>query len=55
MLVAMGAKIDGVGSNLLQITGVEKLGGTTHSLLSDMIEVGSFIGLGSHDGLRNNN
>jgi UDP-N-acetylglucosamine 1-carboxyvinyltransferase len=41
----MGAKIDGLGSNLLRITGVEKLGGCTHRILPDMIEVGSFIGL----------
>ncbi len=45
MLVAMGAKISGIGSNLLEIEGVEKLGGTTHRILPDMIEVGSFIGL----------
>jgi UDP-N-acetylglucosamine 1-carboxyvinyltransferase len=45
MLNAMGAKIDGVGSNLLRITGTELLSGTSHRLLSDMIEVGSFIGL----------
>ncbi len=45
MLIAMGAKIYGVGSNLLYIEGVEKLGGTTHTLLPDMIEIGSFIGL----------
>jgi len=45
MLNRMGAKIDGVGSNMLTITGVEKLGGTQHSMLPDMIEVGSFIGL----------
>lgn len=45
MLTAMGAKIDGIGSNLLHITGVDKLGGTTHELLADMIEVGSFIGM----------
>jgi UDP-N-acetylglucosamine 1-carboxyvinyltransferase len=45
MLMAMGAKMDGVGSNLLTIYGVEKLHGTTHTLLPDMIEVGSFIGL----------
>ena len=45
MLVSMGAKIEGIGSNLLTITGVEKLHGTTHKLLPDMIEVGSFIGL----------
>ena len=41
----MGAKISGIGSNLLTIEGVEKLGGTEHRLLPDMIEVGSFIGL----------
>ena len=45
MLVRMGAKIEGIGSNLLSITGVSKLGGTRHRLLSDMIEVGSFIGM----------
>ncbi|KXB37530.1 UDP-N-acetylglucosamine 1-carboxyvinyltransferase [Bacteroidales bacterium KA00251] len=45
MLVAMGAKIQGIGSNLLTIEGVEKLGGCTHRLLPDMIEVGSFIGM----------
>lgn len=45
MLIRMGAKISGTGSNLLTIKGVEKLGGTEHRLLPDMIEVGSFIGL----------
>jgi len=45
MLNRMGAKITGVGSNLLTIEGVKKLGGTTHRLLPDMIEIGSFIGL----------
>ncbi|MBN2484855.1 MAG: UDP-N-acetylglucosamine 1-carboxyvinyltransferase [Bacteroidales bacterium] len=45
MLSCMGAKIQGIGSNLLTITGVESLGGCSHSLLPDMIEVGSFIGL----------
>ncbi len=45
MLNRMGAKISGVGSNLLTIEGVKKLGGTDHTLLPDMIEVGSFIGL----------
>ncbi|MFT3950011.1 MAG: UDP-N-acetylglucosamine 1-carboxyvinyltransferase [Agriterribacter sp.] len=45
MLVRMGAKINGIGSNLLTIEGVDSLGGTTHSMLPDMIEVGSFIGL----------
>lgn len=45
MLVSMGAKISGIGSNLLTIEGVSRLGGTTHRLLPDMIEIGSFIGL----------
>jgi len=45
MLNTMGAKISGIGSNLLTIKGVKKLKGTTHTLLPDMIEVGSFIGL----------
>ncbi|NRF40317.1 UDP-N-acetylglucosamine 1-carboxyvinyltransferase [Pedobacter foliorum] len=45
MLNRMGAKITGVGSNLLTIEGVEKLGGTEHRMLPDMIEIGSFIGL----------
>ena len=45
MLVKMGAKIDGIGSNLLHIRGVEDLTGTEHTLLPDMIEVGSFIGM----------
>jgi UDP-N-acetylglucosamine 1-carboxyvinyltransferase len=45
MLNRMGAKISGVGSNMLTIEGVEKLGGTDHTLLPDMIEIGSFIGL----------
>lgn len=45
MLVSMGADISGIGSNLLKIKGVEKLGGTRHRLLPDMIEVGSFIGM----------
>lgn len=45
MLNRMGAKISGVGSNLLTIEGVTKLGGTEHTLLPDMIEIGSFIGL----------
>ena len=50
MLVSMGAKINGIGSNLLTITGVEKLHGTTHRLLADMIEVGSFIGMAAMTG-----
>lgn len=45
MLNSMGAKISGVGSNMLTIQGVDYLGGTTHRMLPDMIEVGSFIGL----------
>jgi len=45
MLNRMGAKISGVGSNLLTIEGVSELGGTEHRLLPDMIEIGSFIGL----------
>ena len=45
MLNRMGAKISGIGSNLLVIEGVDKLGGTEHTLLPDMIEIGSFIGL----------
>lgn len=45
MLNKMGAKISGIGSNLLTIEGVSTLGGCTHRLLPDMIEVGSFIGL----------
>jgi UDP-N-acetylglucosamine 1-carboxyvinyltransferase len=45
MLNRMGAKITGVGSNLLNIEGVTKLSGTEHRLLPDMIEIGSFIGL----------
>ena len=50
MLVSMGAKINGIGSNLLTITGVKKLHGTTHRLLADMIEVGSFIGMAAMTG-----
>ena len=45
MLNAMGAKIGGIGSNMLTIDGVEELGGTEHTMLPDMIEIGSFIGL----------
>lgn len=45
MLNSMGAKITGIGSNLLNIEGVTQLGGCSHRLLADMIEVGSFIGL----------
>ncbi|MEN9569295.1 MAG: UDP-N-acetylglucosamine 1-carboxyvinyltransferase [Bacteroidota bacterium] len=45
MLNRMGAKISGIGSNMLTIFGVTALGGTEHRMLADMIEVGSFIGL----------
>jgi UDP-N-acetylglucosamine 1-carboxyvinyltransferase len=45
MINRMGGKISGIGSNLLVIEGVENLEGTTHSILPDMIEVGSFLGL----------
>ncbi len=50
MLVRMGAKIEGIGSNLLKIQGVERLGGTEHRMLPDMIEIGSFIGLAAMTG-----
>jgi len=50
MLVRMGARIDGIGSNLLTIHGVSELQGTAHSLLPDMIEVGSFIGMAAMTG-----
>ena len=46
----MGAKIEGVGSNLIHIEGVRSLGGTEHTLLPDMIEVGSFIGMAAMTG-----
>lgn len=45
MLNSMGAKIEGVGSNLLKIEGVENLSGCTHRILPDMVEIGSWIGL----------
>ncbi len=45
MLNRMGARISGIGSNLITIEGVDKLAGTEHTLLPDMIEIGSFIGL----------
>jgi UDP-N-acetylglucosamine 1-carboxyvinyltransferase len=45
MLNRMGAKISGIASNMLYIDGVESLSGTTHTMLPDMIEIGSFIGL----------
>ncbi len=50
MLVSMGARIEGIGSNLLTITGVSGLLGTEHQLLPDMIEVGSFIGMAALTG-----
>ncbi|MEA5111103.1 MAG: UDP-N-acetylglucosamine 1-carboxyvinyltransferase [Lentimicrobium sp.] len=50
MLNRMGAKITGVGSNLLTIQGVEYLAGTSHTMLPDMIEIGSFIGLAAMTG-----
>lgn len=45
MLISMGARIEGIGSNLLTVHGVDSLGGCEHTLLPDMIEVGSFIGM----------
>jgi UDP-N-acetylglucosamine 1-carboxyvinyltransferase len=45
MLVSMGARIDGIGSNLLYIDGVSELTGCSHTILPDMIEIGSFIGM----------
>lgn len=50
MLNRMGAKISGIGSNLLTIVGVEELAGTEHRMLPDMIEIGSFIGLAAMTG-----
>lgn len=50
MLNRMGAKITGIGSNLLKIQGVKELGGTEHRMLPDMIEIGSFIGLAAITG-----
>ncbi len=50
MLIAMGAKISGVGSNLLEIEGVTELKGCSHTILPDMIEVGSFIGMAAMTG-----
>lgn len=54
MLNSMGAQIEGIGSNLLVIHGVQQLFGTTHRILPDMIEVGSFIGMAAMvgDGVR---
>lgn len=50
MLVSMGAKIDGIGSNRLTVKGVSKLSGCRHRLLPDMIEIGSFIGMAAMTG-----
>lgn len=50
LLVSMGARISGIGSNLLTIEGVESLHGAQHSMLPDMIEVGSFIGMAAMTG-----
>jgi UDP-N-acetylglucosamine 1-carboxyvinyltransferase len=50
MLNRMGAKISGIGSNLLTIEGVEEMGGTEHRMLPDMIEIGSFMGLAAMTG-----
>ncbi len=50
MLVSMGAKIEGIGSNLLRIEGVQAMNGCSHRILPDMIEVGSFIGLAAMTG-----
>jgi len=50
MLVSMGAKIEGIGSNLLHIQGVSDLGGCEHTILPDMIETGSFIGMAAITG-----
>ena len=50
MLNAMGAKISGVGSNLLSVEGVDSLGSCTHTILPDMIETGSFIGMAAMTG-----
>ncbi|MBV6646154.1 MAG: UDP-N-acetylglucosamine 1-carboxyvinyltransferase [Cyclobacteriaceae bacterium] len=50
MLVRMGAKISGIGSNLVRVEGVKDLGGTEHTMLPDMIEVGSFIGMAAMTG-----
>jgi UDP-N-acetylglucosamine 1-carboxyvinyltransferase len=50
MLVSMGARIEGIGSNLLYIDGVSYLTGCTHTILPDMIEIGSFIGMAAMTG-----
>lgn len=50
MLNSMGAKISGIGSNLIEIEGIKELGGCKHHILPDMIEIGSFIGLAAMTG-----
>ncbi|MFV0468460.1 MAG: UDP-N-acetylglucosamine 1-carboxyvinyltransferase [Dysgonomonas sp.] len=50
LLIKMGAKISGVASNLIRIEGVESLGGASHRILPDMIEIGSFIGMAAMTG-----
>ena len=50
MLVSMGAKIEGIGSNLLYVDGVTDMKGCTHIILPDMIEIGSFIGMAAMTG-----
>ena len=50
LLIRMGAIISGVGSNLLTVQGIEAMGGATHTILPDMIEVGSFIGMAAMTG-----
>ena len=50
MINSMGGKISGIGSNMIKITGVKELEGTTHEILPDMIEIGSFIGLAAMTG-----
>ena len=50
MLISMGAKIKGVGSNMLCVKGVKELSGCTHTLLPDMIEIGSFMGIAAMTG-----
>lgn len=50
LLNAMGARIEGIASNLLTITGVDKLHGASHRILPDMIEIGSFIGMAAMTG-----
>jgi len=49
-LVSLGAKVDGIGSNVLRVTGVDRLGGGTHAIRAEHIEVGSFIGMAAVTG-----